>query len=176
MNYENIREQVDSLIRETNPNLKGRGLENLIADILNSVPDLEVYSRNIVNNHESQEIDLAVWNDQTNSFYKPLEHIILFECKNWSTRVPSHAVSYFDRKLENSCRKLGVLVAVNGITGEGISNTAAHDVIINASRRGRMILIVTAVEISRLSNHEDFTRLLKQKYCDLVLEKVTYQE
>jgi hypothetical protein len=43
---------------------------------------------------------------------------ILVECKNWSTKVDSMNINWFDHKLQSRGLSLGILIAAQGITGD----------------------------------------------------------
>jgi len=51
---------------------------------------------------------------------------ILVECKNWSEKVSSNEVSWFDTKLRDRGLFLGILIATCGITGDPQRLTDAH--------------------------------------------------
>ena len=68
---------------------------------------------------------------------------------------------------------LGILVALNGITGEAGDLTAAHHTISLALREQRQIVVITRRDIENLRYGADLVRLIKQKLCDLAVNETT---
>jgi hypothetical protein len=79
----------------------GRALEDLICYVMALVPGVAITHSNELNAFETEEIDVAVWNDGSADGLCFLPNIILVECKNWSNAVGSHEVNWFDTKLRN---------------------------------------------------------------------------
>ena len=96
---------------------KGQALENLICYIIEKVPGILVTKRNELNAFNTEEIDIAYWNDKHPDGFYFLPHVFLAECKNWSNPVGSQEVSYFTSRLSNRGLDYGILIATNGITG-----------------------------------------------------------
>ena len=100
----------------TEINAKGRLLEQVISQIISLVRDLHVVGTRI--DDGIQEIDIYVRNHNKKYVWADLEGMIFIECKNWADRVRSNEIMVFGQKLENKGLSSGVLVAMNGITGE----------------------------------------------------------
>lgn len=148
---------------------KGRALENLICYLFQKIPGIVVTRRNQLNTFESEEIDIAFWNNQNVRGLYFLNHIILVECKNWSNPTGSSEVSWFDSKLRHRGQNFGILVASNGITGQATEKTAAHDVISRSLGEGRQIIVITRTEIESLANTDQLVRLIQEKLCELAV-------
>src|SRR5882672_4368815 len=97
---------------------QGTALEELICYVFGCIPGISVATRNAVNEFQSQEIDVAFWNEQHPLGLRFLPNILLVECKNWSVPVGSVEVSWFEAKLRRRGLSFGILVAANGITGD----------------------------------------------------------
>jgi len=149
--------------------LKGRAFENLICYLFDLIPGVEITQRNSMNAFNTEEIDVAIWNDKKRSGLYFLPHIVLIECKNWSNPVSSIEVNWFATKLESRGRDFGILVANNGITGDPEQLTAAHNVLARHLERGRQIIVIKRAEIQRLTNTNDLIRLIKEKLCILAV-------
>lgn len=102
---------------ETNPNKKGALLEQVLADIIRTVPGFEHVETNRKN--EIEEIDLLVRNGSSDELWRKAGSYILFECKNWSSSVGVDEASRFIDKLaaRHGRASLGFFVALNGVTG-----------------------------------------------------------
>lgn len=108
---------------------QGHALEDLICYVFTQVPGISITRRNEFNVFQTEEIDIALWNDATADGLFFLPNILLVECKNWSKSVGSSEVSWFDTKLRNRGLNYGILIATNGITGDASELTAASVVV-----------------------------------------------
>jgi len=152
---------------------RGRAFEDLICYLFELIPGITVTSRNRTNVFRSEEIDVAFWNEKSARGFSFLPNIILCESKDWSSPVGSVQVNWFDTKLRNRGMTLGILVALNGITGEAGDLTAAHHTISLALREQRQIVVMTRRDIESLRYGADLVRLIKQKLCDLAVNETT---
>jgi hypothetical protein len=103
------------------------------------------------------------------------DHIILVECKNWSSPAGYPELELFNGKLQRRGRPLGIFVAAAGITGDPSSLTAAHSVLAHALERGREILVMTREEIEKLTDTNDLVLLLKQKRAQLAVSGTIFE-
>lgn len=148
---------------------RGRALEDMICYIFSRVPGITISRRNRLNAFSTEEVDVAFWNEKSVRGLYFLPHIILVECKNWSNPVGSTEVAYLSKRLENRGADHGVLVAVNGITGDSQQLTGAHYELAMALSRGIYILVITRDEIESLTHSGTLVNLLKEKLCDLAI-------
>jgi hypothetical protein len=148
---------------------RGRALEDLVCYLFDKVPGIAITHRDQLNTFQSEEIDVALWNDKSPNALDFLPNIVLVEAKNWSNPVGSREVSWFDSKLRNRGLDFGLLVALNGVTGDVNDRTAAHQIIAGSLREQRRIVVVTTDDISGLKQTEDLVRLIKQKLCELAV-------
>jgi hypothetical protein len=149
---------------------QGRALEDLICYVMSQIPGVAITHRNELNAFETEEIDVAIWNDGAAEGLFFLPNIILVECKNWSNRVGSIELNWFDAKLRNRGLTLGILVTTLGITGQAADLTAAHAIVAAALREGRRLVIVTTDELLATGSTEELVRLIKVKLCDLAVK------
>ena len=146
---------------------KGTALEDLICYLIGLVPGVEIYRRNVLNAFQTEEIDVAFWNERIQSGLHFLPNILLVECKNWNHPVGSQEVAYFTNRLRNRHCEYGILVARQGITGDPGDLTRAHYELAMALADGIHIIIVTANEIEGLQSTEQLVQLIKGKICEL---------
>src|SRR5262245_12840069 len=130
---------------------KGDALETLICDLFQTIPGITVTRRNERNAFDTEEIDVAFFNEQTAGGLPFLPWIILVECKNWSHPVGSEHVSWFDTKMRNRGVEFGILIAASGITGNPVLLTDAHSTIASALKERRRLIVITADEIQCLA-------------------------
>jgi len=148
---------------------QGKALEDLACYVFGLVPGIAITRRNALNVFDTEEIDVALWNDGAANGLFFLPNLLLVECKNWSARVGSAEVSWFDAKLRSRGLEYGLLISPLGITGHAQDLTAAHSVVAGALRERRRLLIVTTAELLALAHTDDLVLLIKEKLCDLAL-------
>lgn len=148
---------------------RGKAYEELICYVFSQVPGVSMTRRNAMNAFQTEEIDVAVWNDGHADGLFFLSNIILIECKNWSNSVGSIEVNWFDTKLRNRGLDFGVLVATNGITGDANDLTAAHSIVAAALRERRRLVVIRGDEILGLTDSSELVKLIKEKLCDLAV-------
>jgi hypothetical protein len=149
--------------------VRGRAFEDLICYLFDQIPGVEITQRNSLNAFNTEELDVAIWNDKKPKGLYFLPHIVLIECKNWTNPVSSIEVNWFASKLESRGRDFGILVANNGITGDAADLTAAHNILARHLERGRQIIVINTAEILRLRDTKDLIRLIKEKLCILAV-------
>lgn len=149
---------------------QGRALEDLICYVFTQVPGITITRRNELNAFHTEEIDVALWNDGHADGFFFLPNIILVECKNWSSRVGSAELSWFDAKLRSRGLSFGVLVAANGVTGNAEDLTAAHSIVAASLREGRRLSVIRSDELLTLTDSHELVRLVKEKLCDLAVK------
>jgi len=149
---------------------QGRALEDMICYVLGQVPGVAITHRNELNVFDTEEIDVAIWNDGAPDGFFFLPNIVLIECKNWSNRVGSGELNWFDAKLRNRGLPFGMLVTTLGITGQAADLTAAHAIIAAALREGRRLIVISTDELLAVGSTEALVRLIKLKMCDLAVK------
>jgi hypothetical protein len=165
-----ILEDVDSA---PNADAKGAALEELGKYLFEKVPGVECAGQNILDAPRAHELDLAFWNDQRLSILYFLDAVLIVECKASDNPVGSAEVGWFVRKLQDRGAQHGILIALNGITGDG--ETSAHNEILTALIRDRVkILLFTRPEILTLSRVEDLSEALKDKLLQLTLKRTVH--
>lgn len=142
---------------------KGKALEDLACYLFEMIPGLALSHRNAMNAYDTEEIDVAFWNEQYADGLKSLNALILVECKNWSKPIGSMEVSWFLTKIRNRGLDFGILVAASGITGTAGDRDAAHDVVSKALADGIRLILITRQEIEQLATSEDLVVLVKRK-------------
>jgi len=149
---------------------KGKALEDLICYLFGLVPGISISMRNEMNVFDTEEIDVALWNEREIPGFPFLPEILLVECKNWSAAVGSSEVNWFDTKLRNRGLEFGILVANNGITGNGQDLTAAQKIVSDALRDKRRLIVIDISEIRGWTHTDDIVLTLKKKICGLVVK------
>lgn len=153
----------------TTKGAKGKALEDLVCYLFEKVPGLSITQRNVKNAFETEEIDVAFFNEQHRAGLKFLNSILLVECKNWSGTVGSIEVAWFVTKVASRSLDFGILIAANGITGSADDGRQAHDIASKALARGIRLVVITRQEIEALQTSKDLVTLIKTKVCQLIV-------
>lgn len=119
------------------------------------IPGVTVVAQNAVDVFECQELDVVLQNDALPNGLMGFDPEILVECKNWTDPVGSAEVAWFDTKLR--CRGLrhGLLVSMNGITGQAHSLKSAQQIVAAALAEQRRIVHVRIADLVALRSHAD---------------------
>ena len=154
---------------------KGKALEDLICFLFEAIPGI-IARRNKKNIFETEEVDIFLWNEFSSAGLPSpaFPPYILVECKNWSEKVGSSEVSWFNTKLEDRGLSLGILIATQGITGNPQRLTDAHFIVAKALSEQRKIIVITRDDIEKLTSVSDLVRLLKEKLSDLFLNMTCF--
>lgn len=160
---------VNAGVNAQNTAAQGRALEDLICYLFGEVPGVSITRRNTKNTFNTEEIDVALWNDQEVQGLHFLPNIILVEAKNWSSRVGGEEVSWFDHKLRSRGLDFGILVCTRGITGDPERLTAAHHVVATALSERRRLVVLRTNEILQLADTDALCNLIKEKLCELAV-------
>src|SRR3546814_15938738 len=72
----------------------------------------------------SEEIDIVLWNAQTEEILRPWDSVILVESKNWSSTVGAPVLDNFVNKVRRRALTTGIFVAANGVTGGFVKGDA----------------------------------------------------
>ena len=108
-------ELIELVENETNSNIKGRLLEELMYKFFSFVKGFEVIERLKT---ETEEIDLVILNKSTTPIWQKESSLILVECKNWSGKCGKNELVVFKEKIANrkGRAKIGFFVSWNGFT------------------------------------------------------------
>lgn len=110
-----IPELLDRIETETNANVKGRLLEELMHKFFSFIKGFEIIERLRT---ETEDIDLVILNKSTSSIWQKESSLILVECKNWSGKCGKNELVVFKEKIINrkGRAKIGFFVSWNGFT------------------------------------------------------------
>lgn len=159
---------------DTAPNtaVKGAKLEELVRYLFCKVPKVTFYGANILDGYRAHELDVVFNNDTRYSDLYFLDHSIITECKNTAHRTSSAQVGWFVRKLQDRIATSGILISLNGITGEADGVNNAHSEIINALIRDKIrILVIRRADILAFQETDDLVKLLQRKILKLTIER-----
>lgn len=155
-------------------NDKGATFETLAMYLFENLDGVEVTEHDI--RMASEEIDIVLWNAQSEKVLRPWEAVILVECKNWSSNVGAPALDSFIGKLRRRSLKTGIFIAAMGVTGGFISGdgneAGAAGIISSALQEGIRVIVITMSDIRMINSLDDIRELIKKRYCGLYVHKV----
>lgn len=150
---------------------KGKKLEELVIHVFGRLPGIEFYKSNVVNLPQSEEVDVAFFNNKAAKGLPFLEYLLLVECKNWSVPVGANHIREFVTKLEHRACANGVLIAANGITGNPQDRSAAHDAVRMAlAVKHIRLIVITRAEIETWADTSEIVTLFKRKLCEVTVD------
>jgi len=158
------------------PQQKGRILEDIACVLFEAVPGIELRQRNVLNAFAAEEIDVAFWNGKHKNGFPFLPFVILLECKNWSRPVGDQEVAVYIDRLRNRALQFGILIALNGVTGDAQQLTAANFAIATALREGISLIVLTRQDLESLTSLRNFKRLLKAKILQLTVSGSSFPQ
>ena len=160
---------IDAGVAATTTTDKGRALEDLICYIFQLVPGIHLTLRNTMNVFATEEIDVAFFNNAAPDGFSGLPDVILIEAKNWSNRLGSSEVVWFDYKVSSRGMPFGIIVTTLGITGNQNDLTAAQKIVADALKLGRRLIVITIAELQAIADTDELVKLVKQKILELVV-------
>lgn len=148
---------------------KGKALEDAVEAAFCAVSGITLQARDKDNSYQSEEIDLAFWNEKEAKGLHFLPNILLVEAKNWSKPAGAKEVAWFVEKLRDRCLDFGIFVAAEGVTGDPKGITAARDKIRTALKDGIKVIVMKKQDIMAFKAPGDLVSFLKTKMCELVV-------
>lgn len=162
-----IKDMFDSGEGTQSKQEKGKILEDLACYLFELIPGIAIVKRNSMNQYDTEEVDVSVWNDKAQDGLHFLNNLV--ECKNWSKSVTSIEVNWFATKVEDRGLDFGILLATNGITKEETEIKRAQSILTGYLRKHIQIIVLTKEDILGLCSTNDMILLIKDKICELVV-------
>lgn len=146
---------------------KGKLLEQLMEDIFGSVDGLRIMKRNA--RLRAEELDLVIKNDLMTGFWRLAGSPIIVECKNWAEKVGAPEISILLDKLQalSPDAKTGILVALNGITGDTYADAVLK--VREARQRGRYIIVLDRNDLQEIAHGVSLSHIIEKKYDATIL-------
>lgn len=164
-----IQEMFDLCVNTQSKQEKGKIFEDLACYLFENIPGVEIAKRNSMNQYDTEEVDISIWNNKDQDGLNFLNNLFLIECKNWSKSVTSIEVNWFATKVEDRGLDFGILLATNGITKEDKEVKRAQSILTGYLRKHIKIIILTKEDILGLFSTNDMILLIKDKICELVV-------
>lgn len=146
---------------EKNSQVKGAILEELVSRIFSSIDGFSVKERVRT---DTEEIDVVIRNQSTDTIWIKESPVILIECKNWTSVVGKNEYVVFREKVKNrnSRAKVGILVSWNGfastVNKENLRNSKDDIVIISLDKN----------DIKDIMESDSYIEKIKEFYFDAI--------
>jgi len=146
---------------------KGKLLEQLMADMFGAVDGLRIMKRNA--RVRAEELDLVIKSHIETGFWRIAGSPIIVECKNWAAKVGAREITLLLEKLQalSPDAKTGILVALNGITGNSYKDAVLK--IREARQRGRYILVFDRHDLKEIAGGTSLDQMIEKKYDATIL-------
>jgi hypothetical protein len=171
-----IADEIKTIEAITKAQPKGKRMEDLVKTIFEAVPGLSFEGSNLKNEYGTEEIDLIFWNDNLLEGLHFLDCPLIVECKSSGKPVAGRDVRYFATSLRDKGRRYGVLVALNGITGDEDNLSAGYFHLTAAMGDGVTVLILTADDLVKLASGADVVAALRRVLTHMVVRQVRQSE
>jgi len=160
---------LNTIDQATTPAQKGTLLEDLVRAMIASIPGVQFSEGRIRNTFNSEEIDLCFWNQGAKTGLAVLPQTLLVECKNWSRPVGAMEVCWFLTKLKRRSLDFGILVAMNGITGDSDDLSEAHEIGAYFLQQGVRLVVLTRTDLEQFTTGRALVKLIQQKLLKLTV-------
>ncbi len=116
LQYRSDEVQIDMVSAISDPNRRGRALEDLLVSMIEAAPGLRVLDVRHRNNYE--EIDIIVSSTAVDALLSYWGPLFIVECKNWDKKVGTDPVRAFYTKMttKKGAVRLGVMISASGFT------------------------------------------------------------
>jgi|AGTN01.3.fsa_nt_gi hypothetical protein len=104
-------------------------------------------------------------------FRTELGRYFIGECKASQSATSYEVMAKFCRVLDEVKAKLGVLFALNGITGQNVGANAESEQLNVYRDRGIVIIVITEAHLRRVARGHNFINILRRKYDQVRLLK-----
>lgn len=162
-----VKTLFEEMNHSSNPTEQGNALENFMCDFFSFVPGIVIAERNVRNAFRTEEVDIALWNDQEGNGFRFLPNNLIVECKNWSSRVGSSEISYFGNIIRDRGLDHGFFIAMNGITGNSVVLSDAHSIIASFLHQKIKIIVLDIEDLKTIKHSDDLIFLIKCKITQL---------
>lgn len=167
--YNGLLAKVDTSLTATQ---KGDNFEAVCSYLFSELAGVSIEARDAV--MASEEIDIVLWNAQTEEVLRPFDNTILVECKNWSKPVGAPSFDSFISKVRRRTLKTGIFIAAGGVTGDFLNSNAGNgaiDLIKAALGEGIRVIIINRADLNAIKTLDDFRILIKKRYCGLFIHR-----
>jgi len=154
---------------------RGRALEDLLVPLFELVPGVSATVRNRMNAFDAEEIDVAFRNEGLPAGLRMFDHILLVECKTWSTPAGYPELAVFNDKVTSRGRPMGIFVAGSASREKPRSSRRRTPSLTAPSPTvGRSSSHPTGIE--RLCDTDELVHLLKRKRAPLAVSGTNFEQ
>jgi hypothetical protein len=156
-------ERVDALKSLAPGNERGKGLEDLVEEMLTGIPGITVADRDVLSGGHEAELDLLLTNAAPADGLEAFGRDILVECKSSTDPLDSAGVNHFATQVKQRNLPLSLVVSLAGLTGPSEDSRAGHLVIRENAIAGHGILLIVEHELRAIRSPEHLVNVLERK-------------
>ncbi len=153
------RDLLTSALKEKDPNMKGKKLEELLRSIFEEIPGFNVIDSRIRTRDE--EIDIIIENEAIDYPWHKESPLIIVECKNWiSKRIGANEFKLLMQKIENRFgrAKLGFLIGTHSFA------TTVNTEMLRHSKKDILIVPIDGNQLKELATEPSKNEILRKLY------------
>ncbi len=166
--FTTMPDRLDELDQVSDGNLRGKGLEILVTEMLSELPGVSVTDRNVLSAHGEAELDLLVLNAAHEDGLPGFERDLIVECKSSRSSLGAAGVTHFATQVERRKLRWSVIVSLAGLTGDGRDARAAHHEVSRYAEKGHGILLLVAHELRGIRSADHLATVLERKRQKLI--------
>lgn len=149
------------------PAAKGKALEELVKDLFSAYRAYFEVREQL--RSRTSALDIHLWfKPGDDPLLKKFGEEIIVECKNWHKPVGKPEINDLAGDMVSRKCKTGILVAREGITGQGFKDADGQRLIWFHSENNLIILVLTLKDLESIGKGKHLVDLLKDKYAELV--------
>jgi hypothetical protein len=161
--FTTIGERLDALDDLEAGNARGRGLEDLAVELLESLPGVRLGQRNVLAGFGEGELDSTWINDSAEQGLDGFGRNFIVECKTSASALNSVGVAHFAGHAEDRGVRWSIIFALNGITGKEDTATAAQQVVHKYATRGNWIMVISRDELRGVRSADHLLAVIAAK-------------
>ena len=161
--FHTVGARLDGLDSVPAGNQRGRALEDLVIELLESLDGVRLAERNVVAGFMEAELD-SIWvNDDPDHGLIGFAREVLVESKSSADPLGSPGVTHFAEQAHKRGIPWSSIVALNGISGDPQRANAAQQTIHDYAVRGTWIMVLVAQELRAVRSAEHLAAVIARK-------------
>jgi len=161
--FTTIGERLDALDHLDPGNVRGGALEDLVTEVLESLPGVRLGERNVLVSFGDGELDSTWVNDSPEQGLVGFGRDFIVECKSSANALNSAGVGHFARHAEERGVRWSIIVALKGITGNEDTATAAQQTIRTFATKGHWIMVIDKHELREIRSADHLLAVIASK-------------
>jgi len=167
--FSRVNERLATVLEFPAGILRGRALEDLVADMFAAVPGISVADRNVLSGQGDAELDLLLANAPTDGGLDAFGRDILVECKSSQDPLSSRDLNHFATQAKLRDLRWSIIVSFAGLTGDEEDLRAAQQVVRDNATSRCGILLIVEHELRAIRSAVHLVNVVERKRQKMVL-------